>query len=144
MDLGEFNVTLGRMTAFDIGAVAVALRRHHESPADDVDWWEATIAIERVLKASHRTRLAAAAANGASRAVQHAAIADGVALTQRRGHRRRARLRPRSPAASPPAPALRIPCGSSSPRGTSSSPPPPNTRVPAATARTRDESSTFL
>jgi hypothetical protein len=80
MDLGEFTDVLGRMTATDIHRVAAALEQQRGTAAGDVDWWEATIAIERALKIAHRTRAAAAVACGASRAVQHAAVLCGVEL----------------------------------------------------------------
>jgi hypothetical protein len=80
MDLSEFTDTLAHMTADEIHVVAAALALRHATPAGDVDWWEATIAIERTLKVTHRTRAASMAALAASRAVQHAALANGVAL----------------------------------------------------------------
>jgi hypothetical protein len=80
MELGEFTDTLAHLTAGEIHEIAAAICHRHATPAGDVDWWEATIAIERSLKITHRTRAAAMAALSASRAVQHAALAEGFAL----------------------------------------------------------------
>jgi hypothetical protein len=47
---------------------------------DEVDWWRATIAIDKVLRHARRTRVAGRAANDAVRAVQNAARDAGYVL----------------------------------------------------------------
>jgi len=47
---------------------------------DEVDWWRATIAIDKVLRHACRTRIAAGAATDAAHAVQDAATRAGIPL----------------------------------------------------------------
>jgi hypothetical protein len=72
-----------------ISAVAVLTRdelrgvaRSLDSDAltDEVDWWRATIAIDKVLRHVRQTRQAARAANEAVHAVQAAAVRAGIPL----------------------------------------------------------------
>ena len=58
MDLTEFHAALKQLTADDIHDVARSLAS--DTAGDEVDAWHATIAIDRVLRHSHRTRQAAA------------------------------------------------------------------------------------
>jgi hypothetical protein len=51
-----------------------------EALTDEVDWWRATIAIDKVLRHSRCSRQAARAANDATRAVQEAAEREGISL----------------------------------------------------------------
>ena len=60
MDLTEFDDALKQLTADDIHAVARSLAS--DTAGDEVDAWHATIAIDRALRHSHRTRHAARAA----------------------------------------------------------------------------------
>ena len=56
----EFIAALDRLTADDIRLVAKSL--DSESLADEVDWWRATIAIDRAIRHARVTRHAARAA----------------------------------------------------------------------------------
>jgi hypothetical protein len=78
MDLSELHAVLERLTVDDVRAVARSLET--DTAGDEVDAWHATIAIDRALRHSHRSRLAARAAWDAAQTVQHAAEASGVAL----------------------------------------------------------------
>ena len=66
------------MTADDIRLVAKSLDT--ESLADEVDWWRATIAIDRAIRHARGTRLAARAAVDASEVVQERAEHAGFTL----------------------------------------------------------------
>ena len=78
MDLTGFNDALRHLTVDDIHRVATSLAS--DTVGDEVDAWQATIAIDRALRHSHRTRLAARAAWDAAQAVQRAAESEGMAL----------------------------------------------------------------
>jgi hypothetical protein len=78
MDLTEFHAALAELSVDDIHHVARSLAS--DTVGDEVDAWHATIAIDRALRHSHRTRHAARAAWDAAQTVQRAAEAQGVAL----------------------------------------------------------------
>lgn len=78
MELTEFVAALDRLTADDIRLVAKSL--DSESLADEVDWWRATIAIDRAIRHARVTRHAARAAAQASELVQERAEQGGVTL----------------------------------------------------------------
>ncbi len=78
MDLTEFDAALKQLTADDIHDVARSLAS--DTAGDEVDAWHATIAIDRALRHSHRTRHAARAAWDAAQTVQRAAEANGMQL----------------------------------------------------------------
>lgn len=78
MDLDGFVAALGRMTAEDLRVVAKSLDT--ESLADEVDWWRATIAIDRALRHTRATRHAARAAVQVVEVVQARAVAEGMTL----------------------------------------------------------------
>ncbi|MGH9031398.1 MAG: hypothetical protein ACRDY4_04875 [Acidimicrobiia bacterium] len=80
MEIKDFIVALGRMTAADLHEVGGALHPRSESAADEVDAWRITITIDRTLRRAHRTRVAAHAASDASHAVLRAAEAHCIAL----------------------------------------------------------------
>src|SRR4051794_2741475 len=80
MELTHFTHAIARLSGDDIRAVATGLQAAHSSAADEVSWWQATIAIDRVLRSNGRTRTAAMAAMTATKAVQAAASGDGIAL----------------------------------------------------------------
>jgi hypothetical protein len=80
MDHGAFVQLLSRLSEGDIRAVAAEIGAHHCSAADDIAWWQATLQIDRALKADGCTRTAAMAALAAAKAVQQAAATAGVAL----------------------------------------------------------------
>ena len=74
----RFLGTLEALTAYDLHRIAASLES--ESLTDEVDWWRATIAIDKVLRHSRCSRQAARAAGDAVRAVQGAAVRCGMTL----------------------------------------------------------------
>jgi hypothetical protein len=78
MTLSEFLAALRRLTVDDIHDIARSLAS--DTAGDEVDAWHATIAIDRALRHSHRTRQAAHAARDAAQAVQRAAEEHSVEL----------------------------------------------------------------
>jgi hypothetical protein len=74
----EFVEALGRLTPDDVHAIARSLES--DTAGDEVDAWRATIAIDRALRHTHRTREAAHAAWDAAQAVQRTASAQGMEL----------------------------------------------------------------
>ena len=78
MDLTGFHDALRRLTADDIRCVAKSLAS--DTAGDEVDAWHATIAIDRALRHSHRTRHAARAAWDAAQAVQRVAEDNDIEL----------------------------------------------------------------
>ena len=67
-----------RLTPDDVRTIARSLES--ETAGDEVDAWRATIAIDRALRHSHRTREAAHAAWAAAQTVQRTAISHGMEL----------------------------------------------------------------
>jgi hypothetical protein len=78
MDLTGFHDALQQLTADDIHQVAKSLAS--DTVGDEVDAWHATIAIDRALRHSHRTRHAARAAWDAAQTVQRVAEANDIEL----------------------------------------------------------------
>jgi hypothetical protein len=74
----EFLGVLRTMTGDDLDRVAASL--DSDEICDEVDWWRATIAIDKVLRHQHATRRAARAATDAVHAVQDAASRAGITL----------------------------------------------------------------
>jgi len=74
----DFTGALRTLSIADIRDISASMA--HDTVGDEVDAWRITIAIDRALRHSHRTRTAAHAAYAAAQAVQAAATADGVAL----------------------------------------------------------------
>lgn len=77
-DATQFVASLRRMSEDDLRALAVSLSS--EALTDEVDWWRATIAIDKLLRYVRHTRQAAYAAAEAVHAVQEAAVDAGVVL----------------------------------------------------------------
>jgi hypothetical protein len=75
---GEFIGVLRTMTGNDLHRVAASL--DSDAICDEVDWWRATIAIDKVLRHQHGTHRAARAATDAAHAVQDAASRAGIPL----------------------------------------------------------------
>jgi len=73
-----FVTALHAMSGADLRAVAASLDA--ERLCDEVDWWRATIAIDKLLRRTHCTRRAARAATDAAHAVQDAAGRAGIPL----------------------------------------------------------------
>jgi hypothetical protein len=80
MDLSELTTALRALTPVDIHRIAESLAS--DTVGDEVDAWHATIAIDRALRHSHRTRQAARAAWDAAQVVQRAAEQGGIALPE--------------------------------------------------------------
>ena len=78
MELDQFLAAVETMTASDIKAVAVSVGS--DSVTDEVDWWRATIAIDRAIRHGRCSRGAAHAATRAARLVQHVAEREGYEL----------------------------------------------------------------
>jgi hypothetical protein len=78
MALTEFNELLRTLTVDDVHGIARSLES--DTAGDEVDAWRATIAIDRALRHTHRTREAARAAWEAAQTVQHTASALGIEL----------------------------------------------------------------
>lgn len=74
----DFDAVLEALTADDLHRVAKALDL--ESIADEVDWWRATIAIDRAVRHARCSREAARAAAHASELVQASARRAGFSL----------------------------------------------------------------
>jgi hypothetical protein len=71
MDLTEFTDGLRHLSVDDIHRVARSLAS--DTVGDEVDAWHATIAIDRALRHSHRTRQAGRVAWDAAQTVQRTA-----------------------------------------------------------------------
>src|SRR5215211_101675 len=98
MDVGEFSRALERLTAEDVHRIAATLTHNHsDSAADEVEAWRVTLTIDRVLRRTHRTRLAARAASSITHTVLQ------IAAAPTRKSRMSPAPPPRSPAASSPA-----------------------------------------
>jgi hypothetical protein len=81
MDVGEFSRALERLTAEDVHRIAATLTNNHsENAADEVEAWRVTLTIDRVLRRTHRTRLAARAASSITHTVLQIAAAQGIRL----------------------------------------------------------------
>jgi len=78
VQLDEFVSALDALTADDLHRIAHALEM--ESLADEVDWWRATIAIDRAIRHARCTRHAARAAARAAGLVQASAVRAGYRL----------------------------------------------------------------
>jgi hypothetical protein len=78
MTATDFEAALAQLSADDIRAIARSLEA--DTAGDEVDAWRATIAIDRSLRHSHRSRHAAKAAWDAAQTVQRAASAQGFSL----------------------------------------------------------------
>lgn len=81
MDVGEFTQALERLTADDVHRIAATLTSNHaDSAADEVEAWRVTLTIDRVLRRTHRTRIAARAASTVTHTVLQNASAQGIRL----------------------------------------------------------------
>jgi len=80
-DTSRFCLAVRDLSGADLEKVALAL--DSDALCDEVDWWRATIAIDRVVRHGRRIRQAARAAQDAQRAVEDAAIRAGIGLPDR-------------------------------------------------------------
>jgi hypothetical protein len=81
MDVGEFSRALERLTAEDVHRIAATWTNNHsDNAADEVEAWRVTLTIDRVLRRTHHTRLAARAASSVTHTVLQIAAAQGIRL----------------------------------------------------------------
>jgi len=81
MDVAEFSRALEGLTTEDVHRIAATLTNNHsDSAADEVEAWRVTLTIDRVLRRTHRTRLAARAASSITHTVLQIASAQGIRL----------------------------------------------------------------
>jgi hypothetical protein len=81
MDLLEFLGALERLSESDIRDLARKFQARFVSPADEVEWWRANLAIEQVARRSRaRSQAVTAAGHEAARAVVGAAQRSRLAL----------------------------------------------------------------
>ena len=77
----EFSRALESLTAEDVHRIAATLTNNHsDNAADEVEAWRVTLTIDRVLRRTHRTRLAARAASSITHTVLQIAAAQGIRL----------------------------------------------------------------
>lgn len=80
-EASRFTSSLRFLSADDLHRIAASLEA--DALTDEVDWWRATIAIDKVLRRAHNTRQAARVAGDAVHAVQEAAERAGIELPDR-------------------------------------------------------------
>jgi hypothetical protein len=80
MDVAGFNRALEHLTADDVHRIAATLNAHAESAADEVEAWRVTLTIDRVLRRTHQTRVAARAASTVTHTVLKVAAGQGIHL----------------------------------------------------------------
>jgi hypothetical protein len=80
MQVAEFTRALEQLTADDFHRIAAMLVTHSESAADEVDAWRVTMTIDRVLRRTHQTRVAAHAASTVTHTVLKVASVHGISL----------------------------------------------------------------
>jgi hypothetical protein len=80
MEVAEFNRALEELTADDMHRIAVTLGAHSDSVADEVEAWRVTLTIDRVLRKTHQTRIAARAASTVTHTVLKVAAGQGIHL----------------------------------------------------------------
>jgi hypothetical protein len=80
MDVREFNLALEQLTVDDVHRIASTLGGHADSAADEVEAWRVTLTIDRVLRRTHQTRIAARAASTVSHTVLKVAAVQGIHL----------------------------------------------------------------
>lgn len=79
-EVGRFLGSLSRLSGPDVEKVASAL--DSEALADEVDWWRATIAIDKVARRARRSREAGRWAREAARVVEVAAARSRAGLDE--------------------------------------------------------------
>ena len=78
--LSRFLGELEQLTESDLRRIAASLES--EALTDEVDWWRATIAIDKVLRHTRCTRQAGRAASDAVNAVEDAARRAGIETSE--------------------------------------------------------------
>jgi len=77
-EAARFVAAVALLSADELRGVSNSLQS--DLLTDEVDWWRATIAVDKVLRHVRLTRQAAGAASEAVHAVQSAAVRAGIAL----------------------------------------------------------------
>jgi hypothetical protein len=80
MELTDFTRALEHLTAADVQRISATLCAHADSAADEVEAWRVTLTIDRVLRRTHRTRIAARAASTVTHTVLTVAAQQGITL----------------------------------------------------------------
>ncbi|HEY4398413.1 MAG TPA: hypothetical protein VGO28_12155 [Acidimicrobiia bacterium] len=81
MNVAEFSQALERLTSEDVHRIAATLTTNHsDSAADEVEAWRVTLTIDRALRRTHRSRLAAHAASSVTHIVLQISAAQGIRL----------------------------------------------------------------
>ncbi len=80
MDVRRFAECIERLTSAEIDTIAVAHRSLADSVSDEVEAWQVLLAVDRGLRAAHRSREAGLAAATVRRLVVQAAARDHRAL----------------------------------------------------------------
>ena len=80
MQLSAFTSSLPLLSDSDIRLIAKGLDALVSTPEEEVAWWRATMAVDRVLRRAGQSRTAAQASQAASVAVKTAAEAAGMTL----------------------------------------------------------------
>jgi hypothetical protein len=80
MEVTEFNRALERLTAEEFHRIAATLDAHSDSAAEEVEAWRVTLTIDRVLRRTHQTRIAARAASTVTHTVLKVAAVEGIHL----------------------------------------------------------------
>jgi hypothetical protein len=80
MEVAEFTRALEQLTADDFHRVAATLDAHSDSAADEVEAWRVRMTIDRVLRRTHQTRVAARAASVVTHTVLKVAAVQGIHL----------------------------------------------------------------
>ena len=80
MDVAGFNRALEQLSADDMHQVAATLGAHSDSAAEEVEAWRVTLTIDRVLRRTHQTRIAARAASTVTHTVLKVAAREGITL----------------------------------------------------------------
>jgi hypothetical protein len=80
MDVAGFNRALEHLSADDMHQVAATLGAHSDSAAEEVEAWRVTLTIDRVLRRTHQTRVAARAASTVTHTVLKVAAREGITL----------------------------------------------------------------
>jgi hypothetical protein len=78
MELATLLGILEGLSSEDMRAGAAAIDAHLATAAGEIDWWQATIGIDRAVRRTGRSRQGAAAAHAASSAVFLAARRHGA------------------------------------------------------------------
>jgi len=77
-DVPAFTRSLHDLSRADFRWAAELIVERRKDPADDVRWWQATLAVDELIAGQHRSLEASAASRGAGGAVLAAARAAGL------------------------------------------------------------------